>query len=344
MIGPQTMRAGVVQGFGRPLVIEERTVPRPGPGEVLVHIEASGVCHTDVHAADGDWPAKPTLPFIPGHEGVGRIVALGSGVRHLEEGGLVGIAWLHDACGLCEHCLSGWETLCAAQHNTGYDVDGCFAEYALGNAAFVTRLPEHADPVAMAPILCAGVTAYKGIRETGARPGQWLAISGIGGLGHLAVQYANAMGLRVVAIDVAEDKLALARTDGAEVVVNARLGNAVQRVVDATGGGAHGVLVTAASRPAFGQALQMVRRRGVVSLVGLPSGTFDITIFDVVLKRITVRGSIVGTRQDLAEAVAFAVAGRVRAHTRTAALDDINSIIAELKAGRVTGRVVLKPG
>ena len=338
---PQTMRAAVVRGFGQPLSIEEWPVPRPGHGEVLVRIAASGVCHTDLHAADGDWPVKPTLPFIPGHEGIGRVAALGSGVHHLKEGDVVGIAWLHDACGHCEYCNTGWETLCEAQHNSGYSVNGCFAEYALGIAAYVTRLPEHSDPVAMASILCAGVTTYKGIKETEVRPGQWIAISGIGGLGHLAVQYASAMGLRVVALDVAEDKLALARTDGAEVVVNARLENAAQRVIDATGGGAHGVLVTAVSRSAFGQALRMVRRRGTVSLVGLPPGTFETPIFDVVLKRITVRGSIVGTRQDLAEAIAFAAAGKVRVHTQTAALEDMNTVFADLKAGRVTGRIVL---
>ena len=339
---PRTMRAAVVRGFGQSLSVEERPVPAPGAGEVLVRIAASGVCHTDLHAADGDWPVKPALPFVPGHEGVGRVAALGPGVRHLKEGDVVGVAWLHDACGNCEYCTTGWETLCAAQHNSGYGVDGCFAEYALGSAAYVARLPEHSDPVAMAPILCAGVTTYKGIKETEARPGQWIAISGIGGLGHLAVQYATAMGLRVVALDVAEDKLALARTDGAEVVVNARLDNAAQRVIDATDGGAHGVLVTAVSRSAFGQALQMVRRKGTVSLVGLPPGTFETPIFDVVLKRITLRGSIVGTRQDLAEAVAFAAAGKVRAHTQTAALEDINTVFADLKAGRVAGRVVLE--
>ena len=341
---PQTMRAAVVRGFGQPLSIEEWPLPRPGHGEVLVRITASGVCHTDLHAADGDWPVKPALPFIPGHEGVGRVVMLGPGVHHLKEGDVVGIAWLHDACGHCEHCITGWETICETQHNGGYSVNGCFAEYAVGKAAYVARLPEHSDPVAMAPILCAGVTTYKGIKETEVRPGQWIAISGIGGLGHLAVQYANAMGMRVVALDVAEDKLALARTDGAEVVVNARLDNTAQCVIDATGGGAHGVLVTAVSSSAFGQALQMVRRKGTVSLVGLPPGTFETPIFDVVLKRITVRGSIVGTRQDLAEAITFAAAGKVRAHTQTAALEDINTVFADLKAGRVTGRMVLNLG
>ena len=291
---PQTMHAAVVRDFGQPLSIEEWPVPRPGPGEALVRMIASGVCHTNLHAADGDWPVRSALPFVPGHEGVGWIAALGEGVQPMKEGDLVGIAWRLDACVHCEHCITGWETLCA------------------------------------------GMTTYKGIKETESRPGQWIAISGIGGIGHLAVQYAAAMGLRVVALDVAEDKLALARTDGAEVVVNARRDDAAQCVIDATDGGARGVPVTAVSRPAFGQALQMVRRRGTVSLVGLPPGTFEAPIFEVVLKRITVRGTIVGTRQDPAEAVAFASAGKVRAHTQTAALEDINTVFAELKTGGVT--------
>lgn len=337
------MRAAVVRQFGQPLSIEEWPVPAPGPGEVLVKIAASGVCHTDLHAADGDWPVKPTLPFIPGHEGIGTVVACGAGVRGLNEGDLVGIAWLHDACGHCEYCTTGWETLCETQHNSGYSVNGCYAEYAVGNAVYVARLPKNRhDPMTMAPILCAGVTTYKGIKETGARPGQWIAISGIGGLGHLAVQYAHAMGLQVVALDVDADKLELARKLGAEAVVDAHQIDAAEQVVDRTRGGAHGVLVTAVSRAAFGQALRMVRRRGTVSLVGLPPGTFETPIFEVVLKRITVRGSIVGTRQDLAEAVAFATAGKVHTHVRAARLEDINSVFADLKAGRVTGRVVLK--
>ena len=202
----KTMRAAVVREFGQPLSIEEVPVPTPGPGEVLVRIVASGVCHTDLHAANGDWPVKPSLPFIPGHEGAGVVAALGEGVTDLKEGDAVGIAWLHDACGACEFCRTGWETLCTAQHNSGYGVNGSFAEYAVGSAAYVGRLPAHADFAALAPILCAGVTTYKGIKETEARPGEWIVISGVGGLGHVAVQYAKAMGLHVVAVDVTDAK------------------------------------------------------------------------------------------------------------------------------------------
>jgi propanol-preferring alcohol dehydrogenase len=335
------MRAAVVRQFGKPLTIKEVPIPTPGPGEVLIRIRATGVCHTDLHAADGDWPVKPSLPFIPGHEGAGVVAAVGAGVRDLKEGDPVGLAWLHDACGGCEYCQTGWETLCETQHMSGYTVNGSFAEYAVGAAPFVARLPKTVDFAEIAPILCAGVTTYKGIKETEARPGEWIAISGVGGLGHIAIQYAKAMGLHVVALDVADDKLALARSLGADLAVRADQPDAVAEVVRTTGGGAHGVLVTAVSNPAFSQALRMVRRKGVVSLVGLPPGDFPTPIFDVVLKRITIRGSIVGTRKDMAEALAFAAEGKVKAHIHRAPLDAINTVLSDLKAGKVDGRMVL---
>jgi propanol-preferring alcohol dehydrogenase len=335
------MKAAVVREFGRPLALEEIAVPEPKPGEVLIKIMASGVCHTDLHAAQGDWPVKPGLPFVPGHEGTGIVVALGAGVKHLKEGDAVGLAWLHDACGCCEHCTTGWETLCESQHNSGYGVNGSFAEYAIGHADYVARLPAKADFVGLAPILCAGVTTYKGVRETEARAGQWLAVSGVGGLGHLAVQYAKAMGMHVVAIDVGPNKLALARMLGADVTVDAADPNAVDTVLRETGGGAHGVVVTAVANDAFTQAIRITRRRGTVSLVGLPPGSFATPIFDVVIKRITIRGSIVGTRRDLAEALEFAAERKVIAQTHRAALNDINEVFEGLRRGTVDGRMVL---
>ena len=335
------MKAAVVRTFGKPLTIEEVPIPTPKQGEVLVKVIATGVCHTDLHAADGDWPAKPPLPFIPGHEGVGVIAAVGPDVNGLKEGDAVGIAWLHDACGQCEFCMTGWDSLCRHQHNSGYTVNGSFAEYAIGSAPYVGRLPPKTDFAEMAPILCAGVTTYKGIKETEAKPGEWIAISGIGGLGQLAVQYAKAMGLHVAALDVTEDKLALARASGADVAVNAKSPEAAASIVKETGGGAHGVLVTAVSPAAFGQALKLVRRKGTVALVGLPPGEFATPIFDVVINRITIRGSIVGGRQDLAEAIAFAAEGKVRARIHRSKLDHINQVFGDLKAGKVDGRMVL---
>jgi propanol-preferring alcohol dehydrogenase len=337
---PTKMKAAVVHDFTKPLALEEVPVPTPGPGQVLIRVMASGVCHTDLHAAKGDWPVKPKLPFIPGHEGVGYVAALGPGVTSLKEGDRVGVPWLHSACGECEYCLTGWETLCPHQQNTGYSVDGGFAEYVLAPAAYVGRIPDRLDFVSAAPILCAGVTTYKGIKETDTRPGQWIVISGIGGLGHVAVQYAKAMGLHVAAVDIADEKLALARQLGAELTVNAATQDAVA-VIQREIGGAHGVLVTAVSVPAFQQALGMARRGGTVSLVGLPPGEFPTPIFDVVLKRITIRGSIVGTRKDLQEALDFAAEGAVKPTVELQPLDAINSVFERLEKGDVNGRVVL---
>jgi len=336
------MKAAVVRAFGKPLVIEDVPVPVPGRGEILVKVKACGVCHTDLHAASGDWPVKPVPPFIPGHEAAGVVVALGPDVTDFKLGDAVGVAWLHDACMRCEYCETGWETLCEHQHNTGYSVNGGFAEYVIASAAFAARLPAGVDFAAIAPILCAGVTTYKGLKETDARPGEWVVISGIGGLGQVAVQYAKAMGLKVVAIDIAEDKLKLARAAGADHAVNALSADAVESVLRDTGGGAHGVLVTAVSTAAFAQALKMVRRKGTVSLVGLPPGEFPTPIFDVVLKRITVRGSIVGTRRDLDEAIAFAADGKVRSEITKAPLADINAIFDRMKSGTIDGRMVLE--
>jgi propanol-preferring alcohol dehydrogenase len=335
------MKAAVVRAFGKPLVIEDVPVPVPGPGQILVKVRACGVCHTDLHAASGDWPVKPTPPFIPGHEAAGVVEAVGPEVTGVKLGDAVGVAWLHDACMRCEYCETGWETLCEHQHNTGYSVNGGFAEYVIASAAFSGRLPARVDFDEIAPILCAGVTTYKGLKETEARPGEWVAISGVGGLGHVAIQYAKAMGLKVVALDIVEDKLKLAQAAGADLAVNALAPDAVDRVVQATGGGAHGILVTAVSTPAFAQALRMVRRKGTVSLVGLPPGEFPTPIFDVVLKRITVRGSIVGTRRDLDEAISFAADGKVKAEIAKTPLSNINDVFDRMKSGKIDGRMVL---
>ena len=335
-----TMKAAVVRAFGQPLAIEEVKVPRPGAGDILVKIEACGVCHTDLHAAEGDWPVKPNPPFIPGHEGVGHVVAVGAGVDHVKEGDRVGIPWLYSACGYCEHCLGGWETLCESQQNTGYSVNGGFAQYALANAGYVGHLPAQIGFIEIAPVLCAGVTVYKGLKMTDTRPGNWVVISGIGGLGHMAVQYAKAMGLNVAAVDVDEDKLRLARQLGALVTVNAATTDPAAYLKKEIGG-AHGALVTAVSPKAFEQAIGMVRRGGTVSLNGLPPGQFPLDIFGMVLNGITVRGSIVGTRLDLQESLDFAAMGKVKATVASDRLENINDIFARMHKGQIEGRIVL---
>jgi propanol-preferring alcohol dehydrogenase len=339
----KTMKAAVVREFGKPLVIEEVPLPQPRAGQVVVKVRACGVCGTDLHAARGDWPTKPKPPFIPGHEGVGHVAAVGPGVTHLREGDRVGVPWLYTACGHCAYCWSGWETLCAGQQNTGYSVNGAFAEYVVADPNYVGRLPDSADFVQVAPILCAGVTVYKGLKMTNTRPGEWVVVSGVGGLGHLAVQYARAMGLHVAAVDVDDRKLDLARRLGAAVTVNARTTDPTV-YLEKEIGGAHGVLVTAASPKAFEQALGMVRRGGTIALIGLPPGSFPLPIVDMVLRGITVRGSIVGTRLDLQEALDLAGEGAVKATVQTARLEDINDVFERLDAGRVEGRVVLDFG
>lgn len=337
----KTMKAAVVKAFGEPLTIDELPVPEPAAGQVVVKLSYSGVCHTDLHAAQGDWPAKPSLPFVPGHEGAGQVAAVGAGVRGFREGDRVGVPWLHTACGRCEYCVGGWETLCGRQKNTGYSVDGCFAEYVAADAAYISAIPESLALDAAAPVLCAGVTVYKGIKETEARPGEWLVVSGIGGLGHMAVQYAKAMGLNVAAVDVAPDKLELAKSLGADLAINAAEENPVG-VVQKSFGGAHGVLVTAVNRAAFDQAVGMLRKRGTAALVGLPPGTFELPIFETVLFRKTIRGSIVGTRNDLAEALRFAADGKVTPRFSTDRLENINAIFERMLEGRIEGRVVLE--
>ncbi|MFJ4209536.1 alcohol dehydrogenase AdhP [Paenarthrobacter sp. NPDC089675] len=336
-----TMQAAVVTEFGTDLKVMEVERPTPGPGQALVRLLTSGVCHTDLHAAEGDWPVKPTPPFVPGHEGVGEVVELGEGVTDVAVGDLVGNAWLWSACGDCQYCRTGWETLCEAQKNGGYSIDGSFGEYMLVDTRFAARIPEGSDPVEVAPVLCAGVTVYKGLKMTEAKPGQWVTISGIGGLGHIAVQYAVAMGLRVAAVDIADDKLVLARQHGAELTVNA-LHEDPAEVIQRETGGSHGVLVTAVHPSAFGQAIGMARRGGTIVFNGLPPGDFPAPIFDIVLKGLTVRGSIVGTRQDLQEALEFYAQGKIKPTVSTRELSEVNAVFDEMKHAKIDGRVVLK--
>lgn len=340
----QMMKAAVLHALKTLLVIEQVPVPEPGHGDLLIKVTACGVCHSDLHAVDGDWSPPPVIPLIPGHEVAGRVVKLGTGVTDFKVGDEVGVPWMYSSCGACEFCLAGMETICQKGEATGYTKPGGYAEYMVAPAAFVARLPGGTDPYAMAPILCAGVTTYRGLKRTGARPGQWVAIVGIGGLGHIAVQYAKAMGLRVVAVDVADEKLQLAKTLGAEVLINGAQEDAVAAVQQKIGG-AHAAVVTAVATKAFEQAIQMLRPAGTVAYIGLPGGKSDeirASISSIANWELTIRGSNVGTRQDLQEAVAFASNGLVKATIRTAELETINDIFDEMRSGKIVGRIVLK--
>jgi propanol-preferring alcohol dehydrogenase len=336
------MRAAVVTDFRSPLQVQDLPIPEPGAGEVLVRIETSGLCHTDIHAAHGDWPVKPTPPFIPGHEGVGHVEKLGAGVSTRAIGDRVAIAWLGYACGECRYCNSGWETLCEKQENSGYSVNGTFAEYAVVPAAFAALVPEGVSSRDAAPLTCAGVTTYKAIKVARVAPAETVAIFGVGGLGHLALQYARIAGGFVIAVDIEEHKLAMATELGADHVVNALTTDPVEAIQAL--GGADVAVALAASPGAFDQAYRSLRRGGRLVCVALPAddATLSLPIFDTVINGKTVIGSIVGTRNDLADVFALHAAGRTTVIAVGRKIDEVNQSIDDVLAGQVPARVVFQ--
>ncbi len=339
---PTTYRAAVVHEFGSPLTVEHVLMPDLGPGQVRVKVECSGLCHTDIHAANGDWPVKPSPPFIPGHEGVGAVTELGPGVSEVAVGDRVAMPWLGYACGTCDFCVSGWETLCLEQKNMGYSIDGGFGEYAIAYARYVVKVPEGMDPFDAAPLTCAGVTTYKAVKVAGTRSSDFVAVFGVGGLGHLAIQYAAIAGGRVVAVDVIEEKLDLARELGAEFTVNAKTEDPVEAIQRL--GGADQAIALAVSPRAFEQAYGSLRRGGTLVFVALPADNeVTLPIFETVLNGITIVGSIVGTRTDLREVFELHAAGKTRVIRETRPLDEVNEAIADVEAGRVAARIVLEP-
>jgi alcohol dehydrogenase, propanol-preferring len=336
------MRAAVVTGFDRPLEIVEREVPEPGDGQVLVRVEASGLCHTDIHAARGDWPVKPVLPFVPGHEGVGIVERLGSGAVGLAVGDRVALPWLGYACGRCRYCVSGRETLCEAQINTGYGMDGAHAEFAVAYADHVVPVPDEVDALDAAPLTCAGVTTYKAVKVSGLRPAERAAVFGIGGLGHLAMQYTRIFGAETVAVDVTDAKLALAERLGADHTVNAAATDPVEEIRAL--GGVDVAIVLAATPVVLEQAHASLRRGGRLVLVSLPKdNAMRLPIFETVLGGLSVIGSIVGTREDLAEVFRLHAAGWTTVDLEVRKLEEINAAIEDVLAGHVTARVVLQP-
>lgn len=336
------MRAAVVTSFDAPLQIQDRPVPEPGPGEVLVRVEVTGLCHTDIHAARGEWPVKPSPPFVPGHEGVGIVEKLGAGVTEPAVGDRVAIAWLGYACGHCRSCISGWETLCLSQRNSGYSVDGALAEYTVVSAAFAVAVPDGVSARDAAPLTCAGVTTYKAVKVARVAPAETVAVFGVGGLGHLAVQYARIVGALVIAVDVDDAKLEMARELGADHVVNAATSDPVQAIQDL--GGADVAIALAANATSFDQAYRSLRRGGRLVCVAMPAddAALSVPIFDTVLNGKSVIGSIVGTRGDLADVFALHAAGRTRVIAVDRELDEVNECMDDVLAGRIPARVVFE--
>jgi propanol-preferring alcohol dehydrogenase len=332
------MRAAVVPALGKPLEIREVPVPEPARGQILVRIEASGLCHTDIHAARGDWPVKPKIPLIPGHEGVGSVVSVGDDVDPALIGTRVALPWLGHACGSCRYCVSGWETYCTAPAYTGYTIDGSYAEYAIGYASHAVPVPDGVSSLDAAPLTCAGVTTYKALKVAKPQPNETAMIVGLGGLGHLALQYARIFGATTVAVDVEDAKLELAKALGADHVVDAR---GDQAAALAALGGVDVAVVTVPSPAAMRAAHAALNPNGRLVLVGLPADNrLELPVFETVLKGISVIGSLVGTRNDLADCFALHAQGHTRVITETRRLEDVNECFEEVLAGQVPARLV----
>jgi alcohol dehydrogenase, propanol-preferring len=334
------MRAAVIEEFKQPLVVKDTDVPVPDPDDVLIKVEACGVCHSDLSIADGDWPQLKRMikkPLIPGHEVVGRVVKRGEKVDHLSVGDRVGVAWLHWSCGACELCKEGLENLCPNQAITGASVDGGYAEFIKAKASHATKVPDGLRPAEAAPLFCAGVTVYRAVKNAGVQPGQRVAIFGVGGLGHLAVQVAKTFGAQVIGVDIAADKLELAKSLGADQIINAATEDVLK--ILRSMGGVHAAIVTSSAKAAYNQAFYAVRAAGSLMVVGLPSE--EISFPAILMREIKIRSVATGTRNDLRETLNLAAAGKIRCLIETSGLDQINNVLGQMRQGQIRGRVVI---
>ena len=339
------MQAAVLTAFQAPLSLEELPVPEPLPDEVLIEVHACGVCHSDLHIVDGDLPgfrAATRERLVPGHEVVGRVVRRGAAVSALEPGDRVGVPWLYRACGTCEMCREGNENLCRDNAAvTGMTVNGGYAQFLCAAADYVVPIPDGLDDAEAAPLLCAGVTSYRALKKAGVGPGQRVAVFGVGGLGHLAVQLAQAMGATVYALDVSESKLALARELGAVHALLATEADSLKQLRKT--GGMHAAVVTSASPAAYAAALRVLRPMGTLCVVGLPAEPLQFQALALVSSEAHVVGSAVGTRQDLREVLDLAARGLVRCRVKVSPLARVNEVLQAMRAGTISARIVLDP-
>lgn len=337
------MKAAVLHAFGPTLNLEERPRPVPGPDEVLLAVEVCGVCHSDLHVAEGDQPAlkavtKPDL--IPGHEVVGRVVEVGANVTHLAVGDRVGVAWNFSTCGQCEPCREGLENLCRRAVITGVMVDGGYADFMVARASHAMPIPANLTSEAAAPLFCAGLTVYRALQRAGVGAGQKVAIFGVGGLGHLAVQIARAWGAEVIALDLDPAKLALATQLGAARALNAASADDIKALRKA--GGVHVAVVTSAARAAYDTAVKLLRPGGALSIVGLPSEPLAFHALTLVGLEARILASSVGTREDLRAVLDMAARGELRCITELQPLDAVNAVFERMRRGQINGRVVLR--
>jgi alcohol dehydrogenase, propanol-preferring len=338
------MKAAVLHEFKKPLTIDEVVRPKPESHEVLIAVEACGVCHSDLHVADGDWPQLEKIvkrPLILGHEIVGRVVEIGAEVREIHVGERVGVPWLHWSCGECEFCREGNENLCARQKVTGVSVDGGYAEFVKAPASHALKIPDGLSSIEVAPLFCAGVTVYRALKQARIARGQRLAIFGIGGLGHLAVQIGCALGAEITAVDISEEKLELAKSLGATRAFSAASSDVAKGFRQI--GGVHAALVTSAAKAAYDMAFGCVRPSGTLVVVGLPAENICFPAIVMAGREIRMQSSAVGTRQDLSETLAMAAKGKIRCQTARRPLTEANNVLEQLRRGSVSGRIVLTP-
>jgi propanol-preferring alcohol dehydrogenase len=336
------MKAAVLHEFKQPLVFEEVPRPQLEPRDVLIKVEACGVCHSDLHVADGDWSQLAAIvkrPLILGHEIAGLVIEKGEEVHDLRIGDRVGIPWVHWTCGECEFCREGNENLCTKQKITGVTVDGGYAEFVKAPASHALKIPDSLSSVEAAPLFCAGVTVFRALKQAKISPGQRLALFGVGGLGHLAVQIGRGLGADITAIDISDAKLALAKSLGASTVLNAASSNVIKELRGK--GGVHVALVASAARAAYDTAFACVRPTGTLLVVGLPAENICFPPILMAAAEIRIQASAVGTRQDVREVLALASGGKIRCLVGTRPLSEANEALDQLRNGQISGRSVL---
>ena len=339
----KAMKAAVLPSFKTPLSMEDVPRPEAGADEVLIEVEVCGVCHSDLHVADGDWPQLARIvkkPLILGHEIVGRVVARGAAVASVEVGERVGVPWVQWTCGQCEFCRESNENLCVRQRITGVMVDGGYAEYAKAPASHTVKIPDALASEQAAPLLCAGVTVHRALKQVKIRAGQRLAVFGIGGLGHIAVQIGRAAGAEVTAVDISEEKLALAKSLGAVRMLNAATSDVVKQLRGS--GGVHVALVASAAKSAYDMAFYCVRPTGTLLVVGLPAKDISFPPILMASGEIQIKASAVGTREDLSEVLAMGAAGTIHCQVITRPLAQVQEVLGKLSRGEISGRAVVR--
>ena len=323
------------------LELVERTIPEPGPEQVRIRVEACGICHTDAATVTGTYPGLK-LPRVPGHEVVGRIEALGSGVSRWKIGERVGVGFFGGEDGVCEPCRRGDIVNCLNPVIPGVTVDGGYAEMMIAEARGIASIPDELGSAEAAPLLCAGITTYNALRNAGLRGGDLVAVQGVGGLGHLGIQFARHMGFHTVAIGRGSEKEKLAKNLGAHVYIDTAVDDAA--AVLQRWGGARAILATAPSGKAMGPLVAGLGVRGKLIVIGVPDDPIQMSAFPLVFGGRSIYGSLAGTAIDNEDTLAFSVLENIRPMIETLPLEQAAEAYARMMQGKARFRMVLVTG